>query len=313
LRSLLSDQRLAPYTEEETCTDQCHNGVGGGADVLSAFSAFSVHPVDAQEGVHDIAEDALTAEYHVECFDCHNAHQANADTANAPFVSGPLKGVSGVDISGAVVDPAQREFEICFKCHSSNSFVTATAIARQISEVDKRRQFVPTNPTYHPVAAAGQNPSVPSLKTGYSVDSLIYCSDCHNSSDGVRAGGSGANGVHGSNYPSLLIERYEQDSYPEPYFEANYALCWRCHDPGVLLAGGSFHDKHVKTEEAPCSACHDPHGISADVGPGSTFLINFDTSIVDGATAVHDPVEQTCTVSCHSDAELQPDLNPRTY
>jgi predicted CXXCH cytochrome family protein len=307
---------LLAATEEGTCTEQCHNGSGGGIDVRTSFAELYVHPVESRQGVHDLAENPLTAEYHVECVDCHNAHQATADTAAAPFVSGPLKGVSGIDVSGAFVATAQREFEICFKCHSSNPFVAATVITRQLIEAgmdtNLSRQFNPANPTYHPVVAAGRNTDVPSLGIGYDTSSIIYCTDCHNNSEGAKAGGNGANGVHGSENPTMLIARYEQDTYPEPYFEANYALCWRCHDPGILLAGGSFHAEHVQEQDTPCSACHDPHGIPADAG-ASTFLINFDIAIVDNATAVHDPVEQTCIVSCHSDAELQPDLNSRSY
>jgi predicted CXXCH cytochrome family protein len=304
---------LVSATEEGTCTDNCHNSSSTDTDVLTAFSNLYTHPVSAVTGVHVNGEDPLSADYHVECVDCHNPHQANAEEALTPgAVSGALKGVSGLDQTGAVIQEASREFEICYKCHADNSFVTGTGIQRQISEVDKRRQFDPANPTYHPVAATGRNLSVSSLGFGYDTDSIIYCTDCHNSSDSVNAGGSGANGPHGSKYPFILTGRYEQNLFPEPYAEEKYALCWRCHDPLILMAGGTFHFKHVDSHQTPCSACHDPHGIPVDAGAGSTFLINFDLAFVDQETAVHDPAARTCTVSCHTISAEHPTVT-RSY
>jgi hypothetical protein len=223
-------------------------------------------------------------------------------------VNGALTGVKGVNTAGVVVEAALFEYEICFKCHStSDVFHTSTAVNRQINEPDLQLRFNINNPSYHPVAGAGKNPEVPSLKTGYDEASQIYCTDCHNSDDGVNAGGIRADGPHGSIYPHLLAARYEQGNFPIAYVESNYNLCWRCHDPASLITAGSFHAKHVEGQGVPCSVCHDPHGVSKDTEPYATaranaFLINFDKAIV--TTGVHDWDEATskgtCTVSCHT-------------
>jgi hypothetical protein len=77
------------------------------------------------------------------------------------------------------------------------------------------------------------------------------------------------------------MDRYEQD-YPLTYSENNYALCFRCHNPRILMSSSSAfppHESHVTVEGVPCSVCHDPHGIPlADGGSiaGNAHLINFD-------------------------------------
>jgi len=299
---------LLGNTEEETCISSCHDGTGVEANVTSDFAKFSSHPLVSSLGVHDPAEDPLTADYHVECADCHNPHQANATAAEAPDASGALKGVAGVDSAGTLEDPAIYQYEVCFKCHADNSFLSVPAVDRQIDEVNERLRFSPDNPSYHPVIAAGKNSSVPSLRTGYTVNSIIYCTDCHNSDSSTYAGGTGANGPHGSSYDHILVKRYEQGSYPLAYAELNYDLCWQCHDPAVLMLNGSFHFRHVSSHQAPCSACHDPHGIPIGAiggasGTGGTYLINFDTDIV---TGTHDSGGRSCSVSCHT-------TNPKTY
>lgn len=294
---------LQGTTEEETCTSSCHDGSGVEDDVLSSLSRFSTHPMSSSLGVHDPAEDPLTADYHVECMDCHSPHQANATAASAPDVNGALKGVSGINSGGTFVDSALYQYEVCFKCHADNNFGLPTVVNRQESEPNQRLRFSISNPSYHPVLAAGKNNSVPSLRSGYDVNSIIYCTDCHNSDDGTYAGGLGANGPHGSIYQHILVKRYEQGPYPLAYVEGNYELCWQCHDPNTLMANGTFHFKHVSSHQAPCSACHDPHGVT---GVNGTFLINFDTDIV--ATGTHDSVARTCSVSCHNAGN-----NPASY
>lgn len=290
---------------EDSCVLNCHNGVGDGIDVASTFGRYSSHPTNLANGVHDPTENPLSSAVHVECADCHNGHKLNSDPATgAPFVSGQLAGVSGVDSGGSFVTTAQREYEICFKCHSSTPYMALTAIDRQIDEPDQRLRFNSLNPSYHPVTAARNNPDVLSLNGNYTTGSMIYCSDCHNTNDGSRAvdGSLKANGAHGSDYQSLLIAEYKQGFVKadiDPYVKSYYDLCWQCHEETVLLAATSFHELHVVTNEVPCSACHDPHGV-----PGTqeenAFLINFDTSIVTAGT--HSSSFNSCTnISCHVD------------
>jgi predicted CXXCH cytochrome family protein len=282
---------------EDACLLNCHNSSSAGADVATAFGRSSAHPLDAATGVHDPTEDPLSADYHVECADCHNGHVVNSAAASTSFIGGRLGGVNGVDAAGSLVDNPTNEYEICYKCHSSNIFITETAITRQFNERDERERFDAGNPSYHPVTALGKILNVPSLRSEYSESSRIYCSDCHNSN-------SGAVGVHGSIYEPILVNQY-LTTYPMPYVEGNYALCWRCHDPNILLAGGTFHLGHVSTHQVPCAACHDPHGVPVSRGATATtgaHLINFAVDIV-GPTMIHDSGEGSCAVSCHNSTE----------
>jgi len=307
---------LQSAMEEGNCLTNCHNGSGEGINIQSPSDQYYNHPMNYATGVHDITENPLTMSKHVECADCHNPHQVNHQGApldSPPAVNGRLLGVKGISISGAVLEEASNEYEICFGCHADNAFVSSFVVPRAISETNERLRYDPNNPSFHPVAAIGKNLNVPSLRPGYNEASMIYCTDCHGSDSSVRAGGTGADGPHGSIYPHILIARYEQD-IPLNYSVTNFNLCFRCHDPNVLFeptgTGTNFgnnkssHRTHVIGWNIPCSVCHDPHGVPVVGGATSTnnaHLINFDTRFVDHReTAKYDSDHKSCTVSCHS-------------
>jgi len=303
-------QRLLKTFEEETVCLDCHQGNGftGAGDIRTAITKISHHPVESAVGVHDPAENPLATTFHVECGDCHNPHQANGDTAEAPLVNGRLKGVKGITITGgATAGDAQYEYEVCFRCHADNSFVTTNRIPRVIEEGNKRLCLDPFNPSFHPVAATGKGANVPSLRLPYTTSSMIYCTDCHNNNDGVKAGGIGANGPHGSKYRPLLIDRYETGY--QTYSQDIYGLCFRCHDPTLLLNPGSpfpLHDLHVRGNRVSCAVCHDPHGIPLVRGgtpEANAHLINFDSTLVaalpPNPLPLYNSVTRKCSVSCH--------------
>jgi hypothetical protein len=198
--------------------------------------------------------------------------------------------MSGVTLGGAGVFPAINEYEVCFKCHADFNSSVYLGVSRVIFETNTRLEFDTLNPSYHPVAATGKNPTVPSLSPpsldpeapqSLNVTSIIYCTDCHSDDSGSR-------GPHGSSYSPILKRRYEiLDGTSESY--QNYDLCYRCHNRTSILNDDSFrkgisgrggHSGHLAAG-ATCSACHDPHGVKDDFATGShTHLINFDTLIV---------------------------------
>lgn len=254
----------------------------------------------------------------VTCADCHNPHEVTELKAAAPYVSGMLRGVSGVDRNGMPIPAANYEYEVCFKCHADytndNAFVP-----RVVSNTNTRLAFDPENPSYHPVISMGRNldiPSIPSnLAPSMNASNILYCSSCHADDEDV------SNGPHGSQYAPILKERYETaDNTPENF--ENFALCYRCHDRTSILNDSSFkkkiggetgggHSGHLQNG-APCSACHDPHGVSSTAANGlaetgsHTHLINFDTQIVLPLPGNPFPVfndsgqfSGSCTLVCH--------------
>ena len=136
--------------------------------------------------------------------------------------------------------------------------------------------------SYHPIVQNDpfNNSSVPSLRRDLglnTIDTLIYCTDCHNSEQSSAGTGNGAEGPHGSIYPPILSNRYTLSTryigLASSSTEA--ALCYKCHDEGVLRNEFNNDGFNHRTHEAAgttCITCHDPHG--SVVGK---HLINFGT------------------------------------
>lgn len=302
-------ERLLYYIAEEDNCLACHNGNVASTDIESELLKNFRHPVQDFTRIHDAAEDPTGfMPNHVECVDCHNPHRVNNSTASAPSVGGTQLGVSGVSSSGVAKTESNFLYEICFKCHDDNNVISFVPITRQHAQINTRLEFDLANPSYHPVEGIGNNPNVPSLIPPLSETSIIYCTDCHNSDTSTASGGPGPDGPHGSIYSPLLERNYTTlDNTNESTFE--YALCYKCHDRDSIRGDDSFeeHDKHVRGEDAPCSACHDPHGVSATQGNAvnNSHLINFDLNIVspnpDGLLMFEDlgTFRGRCFLSCH--------------
>lgn len=314
---------LNSATEESNCYT-CHTGNVAGKTVpaknmQSELTKISGHSVSSYLGLHDPGEANIAANRHIECADCHNPHQTNATagttsaTGGMPILAGSLKGVRGVTIGGASVSPANYEYEVCMRCHGDSTGKKAPAITRAIGasiagENNVRKEFLTTNASFHPVAGAGKNTTVPSLILPLTSASTMTCSSCHANNAGAGAGGTGPRGPHASTISPLLERGYATaDNTTES--AAAYALCYKCHDRNTIIGTGasSFreHNKHVVAAKTPCSACHDPHGVSSN-----NHLINFDTSIVTGARIYTDTGvnKGSCTLICHGK-----DHNPWTY
>jgi len=301
--------RLLVDAEEKLCFT-CHDTNGPARRSLQPeFAKASVHPVASFDGVHAPGEAAISQTRHVECDDCHNSHQSKArvsvpgaSTTRRP-ATGPLAGVRGVDVFGSEVNPAQYEFEICLRCHGDSPGKPAGPTPRQFTETNVRLEFGGSYPSYHAVAAAGRNASVPSLLTGWSAASYLSCTSCHNNNAGPANGGTGPNGSHGSTNARML-ERTYTTADNTTYSQARYSLCFKCHSATSIIGNQSFkeHSKHISSERTPCNVCHDPHASS-----GASKLINFDTRVV---TAYGGKIEYRstgtfrgqCTLTCHGAA-----------
>lgn len=266
---------LRKATISETCLS-CHDGSHAGAsNIAASLSRLFIHdthsPVDPPEPLMS----------HATCADCHEPHTMTAGTGQAPNIHGNFGRIGGMSISGSALAAAAFEYEVCFQCHADGN-ARQPWIGRRIVQNNTRLEFSPGAASYHPVAAAGRNPNVPSLKPGWTPSSLMHCSSCHGSETGT-GGGSGAPGVHGSNFGPLLKARYETADFTSESAQA-YALCYSCHERSSILDNQSFkeHKKHIVDERAPCAACHDAHGISSAQGntTNNSNLINFATSMV---------------------------------
>jgi hypothetical protein len=271
----------------------------------------SGHDVTAYRNIHDLKESPVTSPRHVACEDCHNPHAIQALSTEAPLISASMDKVSGVTASGGMIQYARYEYEVCFKCHGDNPSRIESRITRVVSQTNTRLEFDPSGPSFHPVVSLGVSKNVPSLKLPMTVASVIYCTDCHGSSD------ARVKGPHGSMFSPLLKANYDTSDYTAES-ETAYALCYTCHSRNSILSNESFpgHKRHLD-QRIPCSACHDAHGISSAQGSSTNHahLINFDTGIVD-----KDPVtgrreyealgilKGQCFLQCHGKAH-----SPESY
>ena len=290
------NQHSAPFakwlqnaaTEEANCYP-CHNGNVAAKNIQTEFNKVSIHNVALTTGVHDAGESALVSTQHVECQDCHNPHASN--TTPSGSLSGSLIGVKGVNISGAAVNPATAEHQICFRCHGDSPNQSAPKTARVTGVNNTRLDFVTTNKSCHPVAGACPKVSPASnLVSPWTSASTLKCGDCHNNNAGPGNGGTGPAGPHGSTNPSLL-ERSYTGTRP--------AMCAKCHTTTyVKFNGGSSHSKHTGDIAATCNTCHDPHG-----SLNYPSLINFDTSQVTFRSFTPSTAGQanngSCNLTCH--------------
>lgn len=299
---------LNSAAEEQNCYP-CHNGNVASKNIKAQFDYTSSHYRASYTGLHDPRETLPVTTEHVTCVDCHNPHASNGTTPPAVpgGVSGKTMNVSGVDQNGVLpLAAATYEYQICFKCHAETSTLIPV-VTRVINTSKADLQFNTINPSFHPVIGMGRHsvpsdvPSIPSLTDPevpptLTVSSIIYCTDCH--SDEVVLGTVlMSRGPHGSPYAPILRRQYLTTDMGTPYSDANFYLCYRCHDKGSILANASFranssgfggHSGHLTSTgspatqvNAPCSVCHDPHGVQDSMnGAGPTgshvYLINFD-------------------------------------
>ena len=278
---------LNALTEEANCYS-CHNRNVAAKNIQTEFTKSSIHPVANTTGVHDPTETGVVNSRHVECVDCHNPHASNAVAGTMP---GSLIGVRGIGINGIEVNPANAEYQICFRCHGDSTNQPAPKTARVSGQNNIRLDFLTSNASCHPVAGACPQVNPASvLVSPWTSSSILKCGDCHNNNAGPGNNGTGPAGPHGSTNPSLL-ERSYTGTRP--------AMCAKCHTTTyVKFNGGSSHSKHTGDIGARCNTCHDPHG-----SPDYPSLINFDTSLVTFRSFTPSTAGQAnngrCNLTCH--------------
>jgi predicted CXXCH cytochrome family protein len=297
-----SKEELTRFLDPEKNCQLCHNSQGPGRNVMSEFNKISSHPIFIDSQSHTPQENMVNPpQRHVTCVDCHNPHAANNAVGTRTTIPGALAGVTGMSAGGTVMHNVQHEYELCFRCHADSAQRGPARVPRQYVETNTRREFSPSNTSFHPVEAAGKNFMVPSLIQPLNTTTMVGCTDCHNSDQGPGNGGGGAKGPHGSAFVPLL-ERMLLLNDGTPYNPDNFALCYKCHSPTVvdsqLPTSWTFHQKHIETCRATCTTCHDSHAANVP------HLINFNTIYV---TPFNGELRYTstgqnhgiCTLTCH--------------
>lgn len=273
---------------------------------------------------------------HAECVDCHNPHQAKSTpqrvlatawypatvsaTSNLASNSGPLTGVTGVDMSALpanwtvqntlsswrTYETSQYEYQICFKCHSWYALqegITGVSSYNTTFEgapvTDQAMEFNPNNLSAHPVMVALNNQTgsyapkplaasevvAPWTSVG---NQTMYCSDCHGADN--EASGD-PKGPHGSSYKYVLkgTGRYWPANasgtlYNYTIIDANL-FCANCH----VLSVPNAHTQNTTMKGVACVACHVaiPHGwkrsrLIAYAGEASPYNYGGSTAILNG-------------------------------
>jgi predicted CXXCH cytochrome family protein len=283
---------------EDNCL-VCHNGSVAAKNVASEFNKASVHSLTGATSARDISlSPKVASNEHVSCVDCHNPHATQVGAAVAGGVSGALTQVRGINASGGQVPTSSYEYEICFRCHANGVALASSMTARQVPQPNVRLQFDSGNRSYHPVLAVAKSGQDRTLVSPWTTASRMLCTDCHNNDQGPGARGSGPNGPHGSRYAPLLERNLQRTDF-QPESATTYALCYKCHNQGVLMSD-SLHSSHVRDQKTACTTCHDPHGVQTQ-----THLINFNTTYVTPSKGVINygdlgGGQSTCTLTCHS-------------
>lgn len=349
------------WHEENVCFT-CHTSIGNGTYVQPAFTSYAntttsffKHEIAGTSGIHRVGETGGAvfggANRHIECEDCHQPHDATRDSiagaTQAPMIQPEMYAVSGVDptwtATGAPfaftwMAQAQRDYQVCFKCHSSYTMLPTyqpdgwngaayttnglrkltSANTRQVLDSrDLAQMLNPYNASFHPVVAPGKNSSAPAggFVTGWSATSMVYCTDCHTNATPA----TGASGPHGSPRLHLLDGANNYSTVDSNGANALGAgeVCFKCHKSSAYAPANNqeatntrfrlgtqtnLHQVHAGSggARAPCYVCHNSHGSE------QLRLINFDLAVVTPNTGFNsqsawywDGTTGTCYISCH--------------
>ena len=223
----------------------------------------SRHPAGAVADTHVSTETAPFVR-HVECADCHNAHEATSTVAAAPAAYGRILGTFGATAAHAPAEPIAREYELCYACHSAYQDAAGLEGSADISA-----DFAVTNASVHAVEqSVATTINAGTFVGDWDNDSVLYCIDCH----AVAGSTPAVAGPHASSEAPILKSPYLGTV---PFQDA--MLCYDCHKYEVYYeasqdttsATGSFfwdadagalHALHVRDGGFGCASCHASHG-----------------------------------------------------
>ncbi|MDD2922373.1 MAG: cytochrome c3 family protein, partial [Anaerolineales bacterium] len=331
---------LRKLTGEEQVCFACHTSGGTGTNVQPAFTSktntvtrFFSHGVSSSVNIHNVSEkaggDFGVPKRHVECEDCHAPHStartALGGTISAPAAQQEVYDSTGVDPQWTVLGAptsfkwmttAEREYQICFKCHSSYAAslptyipdgwngdtkayeanglpkLTSTLATQKRDSRDMAQEFNSYQVSFHPVAALGRNRNMPagSFVAGWSQDSILYCGDCHDNASAPTNG----NGPHGSPRLHILAGSSEYITKVDPSKSCAPGGCPSIHTPGELCFKCHQYGTYATNINPPTTTrfkkgvenLHVFHSFAAcytchdSHGSEQDRLINFDVSVV---------------------------------
>jgi predicted CXXCH cytochrome family protein len=290
-------QRLLKAVNQRDVCFQCHgNAPVAAKNLATVFSKTYRHPLETSTAtiLHDAVEVRTSAtnfsgaRRHVDCADCHNAHGATAGLhvpGTNQVTAGVLAGAAGVEPaaypavlpatgtypmtsaaqSAYTLSPsAAREYQVCFKCHTSYAFGSAPPIAPSGGPgTDVAAAFNPNNRSYHPVVGP------PRLRTAASnllapwntttAATRMYCTDCHGNNETTSV--SVPQGAHGSTNPYMLRFANATWSTTSPTLSSGTGFCFNCHSAAASRNSNNVHSRGDH-QSRPCQACHSasPHG-----------------------------------------------------
>jgi predicted CXXCH cytochrome family protein len=270
--------------EEDFCA-KCHTAGGTGINVQPAFTTYTntatgifKHDIGNTYTAHD-SNEVFGSSFglvnrHIECADCHGAHEAKAGANVLPNIQPEMRGVSGVEpvYSGIgapmrynFVTQSTYEYQVCYKCHSGYTslpnyspdgwngaafvpdglykLVSPDPLQVQDSR-DMAAEFNPNSASYHPVAAIGKNPNMPNsfvAGSGWTSFSRMYCTTCHTNGNPA----SGGDGTHGSSCLHLLRDAVNDASCNQYTTDRGFVrpnnneICFTCHRADVYNASAS--------------------------------------------------------------------------
>jgi predicted CXXCH cytochrome family protein len=289
---------------EETCY-LCHKSAAAGGiapDIQSEFKNKSWrHPIDQYAGHKPVfiptppsglpegvllkpgqpaPDPRFTDAKHVECVDCHNPHKVKKTNRT--------EGMRGIDLNGNIVQnvindpapvdgaPSTTQYPVCLRCHGDtyNTVIGIGTLPSGATPSNKKTEFQTTNSAFHPIGGPGRNTSAnlnaQLTPNGVNTNSVIKCTDCHNSnayegtSGRAPSYGTGTStpvGPHGSTYGSIRRANY-QNTLPGPsnFNSSNFNLCFRCHDVNRLTSRRFNEGAQSNFDDEGCGGCANDRG-----------------------------------------------------